>query len=152
MGVEVCGVVFPLVLAFLFDRVCGGRGWGEWSWVRSSGGFVVRFREEGMIDGRVGTGVVLEVGGVRLLRRENVREVFGDVVVRSCTRLCMNVSSSPVSRYFRWDLEMPFYCYIATCKQWPRQARQPQRHARRKDPAPYHATPQRSILYWRPRF
>ena len=63
-----------------------------------------------MIGGRVGTGVSLEVGGARLLRRENVREVFEGVVVRLCMRLCMNVSSSPVSRYFKWDLESSSAC------------------------------------------
>ena len=34
MGVEVCGVVFPLVLAFLFVRVCGGGDVGGGGFVR----------------------------------------------------------------------------------------------------------------------
>ena len=45
-----------------------------------------------------------------LVRRERVREATWGVVVRVCMRLFMVVSSSPVSRYLRWDLESSSAC------------------------------------------
>ena len=72
---------------------------------------VVRFRVVEMVGGRVGIGLSLEVGGVCLLRREGVREGVECMVVRLCMRLFMNVSSSPVSKYFRWDLESSSACF-----------------------------------------
>ena len=100
VGVGVCGVVSSLFLAF-FGGFCVEMGGEEWGWVCLSVVVVVRFRVVGMVDGRVGSGMSLEVGWVCLLRRERVREAVWGVVVRLCMRLFMNVSSSPVSKYFR---------------------------------------------------
>jgi hypothetical protein len=108
--VSVCGVVSSFCLAFFFGGFCGGMGGEEWRWVCLSVVVVVRFRVVGMVGGRVGSGMSLEVGWVCLLRRERVRGATWGVLVRLCMRLFMDVSSSPVSRYFRWDLESSSAC------------------------------------------
>ena len=62
---------------------------------------VVRFRVVGMVGGRVGSGMSLGVGWVFLLWRRRVLVVGWDVLVRVWTRVSTNVSSYPVTMYFR---------------------------------------------------
>ena len=109
VGVGVFGVVSSLFLAF-FGGFCVEMGREEWRWVCLSVVVVVRFRVVGMVGVRVGSDMSLEVGWVCLLRRERVREAGCGVVVRLCMRSFTNVSSSPVSMYFRWDLDNASAC------------------------------------------
>ncbi len=71
--------------------------------------FKVLLRVVGIIVGGVGS-VSVEVGWVRGLRLKGVRVTRGGGVVRLCMRLLTNVSSSPVSTYFRWDLDNASAC------------------------------------------
>ena len=59
--------------------------------------FSESFREEGVVGGRVGIGMLLGMGRVCVVRRGGALEVTGDVAVREYIRLVMFVSSSPVS-------------------------------------------------------
>ncbi len=53
----------------------------------------------------------VEVGGVCSLRRGGVKGSVECVDESWRMRLFMNVSSAPVSRYFRWDLESSSACF-----------------------------------------
>ena len=68
-----------------------------WGWVCLSVFVDFLFRVEVTVGGRVGIGMLLEMGRVCLVRREGAREATWGVVVRVCMRLSMFVSSSPVS-------------------------------------------------------
>ena len=70
----------------------------------------VRFRVVGMVGVGVSSGVSLGVGWVFLLLRGRVRVAGWGVVVRVWMRLLTNVSSSPVSTYFRWDRDNDSAC------------------------------------------
>ena len=59
----------------------------------------------------VDIGMSVEVGGVCLLRRGGVMGSVECVDESWRMRLFMNVSSAPVSRYFRWDLESSSACF-----------------------------------------
>ena len=59
----------------------------------------------------VDIGMFVEVGGVCLLRKGGVMGSVECVDESWRMRLFMNVSSAPVSRYFRWDLESSSACF-----------------------------------------
>ena len=64
-----------------------------------------------MIRCGLGVGLSMEVVGVDLLRGEGVMVRVECAVESWCMRLFINVSSFPVSRYFRWDLESSSACF-----------------------------------------
>ncbi len=64
-----------------------------------------------MIRCGLGVGLSMEVVGVDLLRGEGVMVRVECVVESWRMRLFINVSSFPVSRYFRWDLESSSACF-----------------------------------------
>ena len=108
MGFRLCVLVTSLPLAF-FDGFCDVLGWGcTLSWVFSVVG--VRFRVVGMVVWGVGSGMTVGVGRVFLLMSERVRVAGCGGVVRVRIRLLINMSSSPVSIYIRWDRDNDSAC------------------------------------------